>query len=56
MNRRDFLRTLALGALAGLVALLARRRCTNAGVCEKCRLARDCGLPAAQLYRNKGGG
>jgi hypothetical protein len=61
MNRREFLRTLtrglALGGLAGLGWVLARRKsdCINRSICESCRRARACALPAAQTYRAKRG-
>ena len=51
---RDAMRTLLLGAMAVLSAVLARRtrsladqRCVNRGLCNGCAVFAECGLPQA---------
>ena len=54
-NRRDFLRTAALGGLLGVAGTLAarptRQDCINEGICRGCTAYDDCNLPQALSAR-----
>lgn len=53
MNRRDFLRWLALAALGLLTVHLRRQPCDQSSGCAACRRLQHCRQPAAQSFRQQ---